>query len=139
MESDLEIMLLVATRFVGLPYIWGSDNALVGFDCSGYVCELLQSIGIVPSHYRNNAQGLYVKFKTEGEPKAESGALAFYGKSVDAVTHVAMLLSPHLIIEAGGGDSKAVDMASAIKEKAYVRVRPLNHRSDLVAIMRPKY
>ena len=37
----------VAWHYLGTPYIWGGDD-FSGFDCSGFVIEILKSVGILP-------------------------------------------------------------------------------------------
>ena len=39
------------------------------------------------------------------------------------------------MIEAGGGGSRVTDLENAIKYNAFVRVRPIARRSDLVAVI----
>ena len=42
------IVSSLAFKFIGLPYIWGGDDTIKGFDCSGFVIELFKSVGILP-------------------------------------------------------------------------------------------
>ncbi|MFC1535727.1 NlpC/P60 family protein, partial [Candidatus Neomarinimicrobiota bacterium] len=37
----------IAFHFVGLPYLWGGDDAVAGYDCSGLVIEILKSVGLL--------------------------------------------------------------------------------------------
>lgn len=128
-----------ALTFVGKPYIWGGDDPIKGFDCSGFIQELLASAGLDPAGDQT-AQGLFDHFEKNSEWNRYScGALAFYGKDVKHITHIAMLLDQYRIIEAGGGGSSTTSAEAAASQNAYVRVRLIKRRSDLVAVLKPNY
>lgn len=134
----MELLRAVALSFLNTPYRWAGDDP-TGLDCSGLVIEILKSVGLAPPN-DVTAQGLFDYFEAPGSwNKYSIGALAFYGQSVTKITHVAMLLDQHRIIEAGGGGSKVTDTASAIAVNAFVRIRPIRYRSDLVAVIKPSY
>ena len=134
---SLEIIKDYAMRHVGLPYLWGGDDPLRGYDCSGFVQELLMASGIDPIGDQT-AQGLYEWFYARHVSRgAQLGALAFYGG--DRVTHVAWCLSDRLIIEAGGGGSHTKNKEDAANQNAFIRIRPLARRSDLKAVFMPQY
>jgi cell wall-associated NlpC family hydrolase len=135
--SKKEIAIQYALSFLGLPYRWGGDDPIHGFDCSGLVQEILASVGMDPPGDQT-AHGLFQYFLTRNAGSAGSGALAFYGKA-DAITHIAMLINDTTIIEAGGGGSKTQNMQDAANQNAFVRLRPLKHRKDLVAVLLPNY
>jgi cell wall-associated NlpC family hydrolase len=121
-----------ATAFLGKPYIWGGDNPVEGFDCSGFCLELLRSQGAW-DRSDDTAQGIYNRFKERPVKSLGIGAFAFYGKS--RISHVAMLIDGVHIIEAGGGGSRTKTDKDAAAQDAFIRIRPLNHRSDLVAVL----
>lgn len=126
-------------RFVGLPYLWGGDDPILGFDCSGLAQEVLSSVGKDPDGDQT-AQQLYETFKSKSVGLAglpEKGSLAFYGKSVTQITHVAVCIGDGLILEAGGGRSATTTAEAAAKQNAYIRVRPMRRRADLVAVVDP--
>jgi len=136
----MKTLCAYAIGFVGLPYIWGGDDAVRGFDCSGLVQEILQSVGIDPPGDQTS-QGLWNKFSYGGErldtPKA--GALVFYGKGPSKITHIAFAIDNFRVVEAAGGGSKTTSEQAAIKHNAYVKVRPYNRRKDIVGIYLPNY
>jgi cell wall-associated NlpC family hydrolase len=135
----VRLLVEYALTFVGKPYRWGGDDAIEGFDCSGLAQELLASVGMDPPGDQT-AQGLYNYFEGRGERNVYlAGALAFYGDSVTKITHVAVLMDQYRVIEAGGGGSKTTSEAAAAAQNAYVRLRPVNHRDDLIAVIRPRY
>lgn len=139
-DSQMAVLIEYAWKMVGKPYIWGGDDPILGFDCSGLVIELLKAVGEFPLHMDANAQGLYYHFEAKGKiGHAEMGALVFYGKDLNSITHVSMIIEDGFVLEAGGGGSKTKTVDDAIKQNAFIRVRPLNHRQDIVAIIYPPY
>lgn len=131
---------MYALSFLGIGYYWGGDDPLSGFDCSGFVSELLRAAGVVPYNFRTNAQGLFnlLKSTSSAVPPA-LGAIAFFGKSVNEITHVAFCLDSVTMIEAGGGGSATIDDAVASKANAFVRLRPTRFRKDFLFAVMPKY
>lgn len=125
--------------FVGTPYRWGGDDPIDGFDCSGFVQEALAAMGEDPPQDQT-AQALYNYFITYGRPKTMGlGALVFYGKSVKEITHITMMVNDWQTIGADGGGSKTVDLASAARMNAFIKIRPYDYRTDVVAIIMPNY
>lgn len=128
-----------AMSLIGTPYRWGGENPVRGFDCSGLVQEILRSAGIDPPGDQT-AQKLYDHFElmaTSGVYAA--GALAFYGKSVREITHVAFMIDQYRIVEAGGGGHLTLTHDDAGAANAFVRMRLVGYRKDLVATLKPNY
>lgn len=133
---DAKILYDYAMRHVGLPYRWGGDDPLDGYDCSGFVIELLQSVGVFPHGKDATAHDLFNLCRpTSG---ASFGALCFYG-SQKKITHVGFCLDANSMLEAGGGDSRTISIENATKQNAYIRIRPISFRRDLVGIRMPNY
>lgn len=126
----------IAAKYIGVNYLWGGSDPMSGFDCSGLVLECLAGIGITfPTDM--NAQALYNHFKTKEVVIAEANDLVFYGASPHQITHVAIAINADQIIEAGGGGHKVIDLNAAKQRDAFVRVRPIHHRKDMQAIVKP--
>ena len=137
--KPVQILKDLAMRYVGRPYIWAGSNPH-GFDCSGLVIELLQSCDMFPNKGDMTSQGLYNKFIKEGIPNESGfGALAFFGKSTSRITHIGFMLDKTRMLEAGNGGSHIKTIKDAIKYGAFIRVRPISIRRDLVAIVKPRY
>lgn len=126
-----------ALQFVGTPYKWGGDD-FSGFDCSGFVIEILQAAGKFPHGRDTTSQGLFLYYRNKGcqmWPMPKYGRLAFYGKDINHIIHVAFILDSNYVIEAGGGNRNTKTVDDAITDNAYVRVRPFDYRRDLCAIL----
>lgn len=132
-------LIQYAMQFVGVPYKWGGANPIEGLDCSGLVQLILAAAGIDPPGDQT-AQGLYNYFEKYGARNAwAAGALAFFGKDVNHVTHVAFCINPYQMIEAGGGGSQILTREDAAKHGAFVRMRHIQSRPDLIAVIKPNY
>jgi cell wall-associated NlpC family hydrolase len=127
-----EVFTQYAERFIGTPYRWAGDDPMAGFDCSGLVVECLQAVGRLNYGIDATAQVLHDALKAYAAAESFGrGDLVFFGKTNTSITHVGIIcsgyiwhLSGHLMIEAGGGGSKTLTVEDAIKQNAYVRVRP---------------
>lgn len=135
--NSLELLRDYALTFSGTPYIWGGDD-FYGYDCSGFVQELMWAVGELDRKDRT-ANELYTYYLENGfieEPTL--GALAFFGSS-DRVSHVAFCLDSKLMIEAADGGKAVSNPIEAQKANAFIKIRPISSRKDLVAIIFPKY
>ncbi len=131
--SAMDTLDHLINSYLGIPYIWGGDNPLEGFDCSGLACEILRAHGkLDKTDY--SAAGLFELFKDNQTKDYKRGCLAFYGKSLTSINHVAVLISPTTIIEAGGGNSECINVDVAAMRGACVRLRPVNYRKDLLVV-----
>lgn len=132
MITNKDMLVIYAFNFIGVRYKWGGNNPLEGLDCSGFLCEILRSQGLVRDDH--NAQSLYELFLKMGlEKPPEKGALLFFGSSKYSVTHCALAVNSTLMLEAGGGGSGTNTIDDAIKKNAFVRLRPIKFRKDLIS------
>lgn len=129
-------------NFIGVPYIYGGNNPLVGFDCSGLIVEGLRAQGLIRHDEDLTSQGIYnrmttgMKYFSPELSGVQRDDLLFFGKSPMEITHIAIARDSRIMLEAGGGDSKCTTIGKAKKRNAFVRERPIRMRSDLVATIR---
>lgn len=126
------INIEVAKSFLGVPYVWGGEDVQKegGFDCSGYVFNVLKGSGFSVS--RTTAQGYYNQFKnTRVNDSPKAGDLLFFGKSLNNITHVAIALNSQQMIESVGTSK------NTIKNKGKgVSINRIDRRKDLRAVIR---
>ena len=122
-----------AERFIGKPYIWGGDDAVLGFDCSGLVCECLKSIGKIGRDADFTAAGLYNHFITNQIAAPKRAALVFYAaKPGGPIIHVEICRNELQSIGASGGGSKTLTVQDAIDQNAFIKVRTILSRQFIV-------
>lgn len=121
-------------NFIGIKYFYGGNNPVSGFDCSGFVCEGLKSVGEISHSSDYSAQNIY-EITIRAKRQNAKGALCFFGKSAPQISHIAVMLNDNQILEAGGGDSTTVTTGEAAFKNAFVRIRPLSYRRDLIAVV----
>lgn len=137
-----EALKVYVTSLLGLPYVWGGDDPVFGFDCSGMVLEILKSQNLW-GKTDATAQDLFMFFLKQGPQcfaqSPEFGSLVFFGKDAQSIVHVGFAINQYQMIEAGGGGSKTTSKEDAAKQNAYVRIRPISRRGDLKGIFNPLY
>ncbi len=126
--TDRSVVLKMAWKLWGTPYIWGGDTPQ-GFDCSGMMIELLQSVGAFPRGQDTTANGLMARYSEIKQGQLIPTDLVFWVNSGGRATHVGMVLDPpHLYIGAEGGGSTTRTLADAWKRGAYAKIRPIESR-----------
>jgi hypothetical protein len=127
--KKLDLALDSAKRLINLPYRWGGNDPMEGFDCSGLVIEILQSAGLFPRNKDTTAHGLSLLF-----PETEvigPGVLVFYDWNSDKrFDHVEMVIAIDedgelYTIGASDGDDRTTTVTNAQMQDAYVKIRPL--------------
>jgi peptidoglycan endopeptidase LytE len=141
-ELISKIFDLFVISMMNQPYIWGGDDPLLGFDCSGLVMEWFKTCGFYNGQDMN-AQQIHDYLRADSSRfipiPLHKGSLVFFGKSRIYLSHVGILISKQYMLEAGGGNHTTVNKEISAKQNAYVRIRPLAHRKDLIAIITPNY
>lgn len=125
-----------AWRMVNLPYRWGGDDSIKGYDCSGEVCELLKAVGVLPNESDLTADNLMRYFKNQIIKTPQEGCLVFYGKDGIA-THVAYCINGLIQIGANGGGRNDVDLQTASEDNAFIKPRLILYRSDVICYVDP--
>lgn len=126
----------IAWKLYGTPYVWGGDDP-TGFDCSGFVVEILKSVNRLPHRGDWTAQMIYNEFSHLPSRHIHEGCLVFYGKSVSKITHIMFALNGNLVIGATGGGSRTKTPEDAARQNAFIKIRPVDYRSDRVAVVYP--
>ena len=137
-EEARRIAKKIAWSHLGRPYLWGGDDPMAGFDCSGFVIEILKSVGILPRSGDWTAETLHSMFHPYKEQAPYNGCLVFWhNSSLSRIIHVEYCLNSKLSIGASGGGSNITSAVDAIEKNAYVKVRPINSRSHIAGYVDP--
>ena len=132
-----EIALKVAWSYLGKPYLWGGDDPMAGFDCSGFVIECLKSAGRLPRVGDWTAERLYAKFQPDISIPYD-GCLVFWeNKAKNKIIHVELCLDDTFSIGFSGGGSGTLTVEEAIKQNAYCKVRPFRSREGICGFTDP--
>ena len=134
--SDREIGLSAILPYIGTWYSWGGDNP-DGFDCSGLAIEFLKSVNKFPRSLDGTAQDLWARYKSQRVDKPSRGCLVFWKNSEGKAIHVEVMLNNHLAIGASGGGSKTTTKEAAIKANAFVKVRSIYTRKNILGFIDP--
>jgi len=133
-----ELALKYLWVWLGTQYSFGGNDSLEGFDCSGIVIEVLQSVGILPHKFDDTAHGLYLKYKdnlVEGDD-IRPGCLVFWFRDGRA-RHVMMIHSHGYVIGACGGGKETKTKKDAIRDDAFVKMRPISYNGDSYKVYDP--
>jgi len=109
-------------RWLGLPYFWGGNDPMAGFDCSGLIIEVLQAHGLLSRYEDYTAEGLKRKYAQYIVDEPYIGCLVFFIHPKKFIaTHVAMAVDMDFIIHASGGGSSITSLKEAIRQNAYIK------------------
>lgn len=94
-------MIKEAEKYLGYPYVWGGSSPSTSFDCSGYVCWVLNHSGW--SVGRTSAQGLYNLCTPVSRSSARPGDLVFFKGTykTPGVSHVGIYVGNNRMIHCG--------------------------------------
>jgi cell wall-associated NlpC family hydrolase len=126
METLVDTALQVAWSCHNLPYRWGGDDPMEGFDCSGFCIEVLKSVGLLPKEGDWRARDLWNHFEDRPALTPQAGCLVFYG---DPPHHVEFAITKMLSMGASGGGRASTSEEAASMQNAYVKVRPINRQT----------
>jgi len=132
----------IASQYIGskIPYIYGGDDPLEGWDCNGFAHECLQAVGYEKRGFDDTAHGMYLGFAQNNHiiDKFHSGpgCIIFYFQNGRAI-HVGVLITPSHMVHAGGGGRDNIDFQTAVDDNAYVRVDQIDYRPEEYKIADP--
>jgi cell wall-associated NlpC family hydrolase len=118
-----DIATKIALHYIGTFYKWGGDDPS-GFDCSGFVIEILKSVGLFSRKADARAKDLAKMYQKVGKP--EEGCLVFYG---NPIYHVEYCFNSDLSIGASGGGSATTSIEKAIEQNAFIKMRPIRKKN----------
>ena len=125
-----------AKHFIGTPYHWGGDSPMEGFDCSGFIVEVLQAVGKLQAR-DYSAHDLYMLFKPNVVVLGYAGCLAFWLDASGHAVHVMLMVDNGHVIGATGGGSATLTEEDAERQNAFCKMRPLGYRKGTPVIIDP--
>jgi len=125
-----------AWHWIGTPYVWGGDD-FSGYDCSGLVVEILQGVGRLAHGRDYSADALLAIFRPNAVAQPYAGCLKFWLDPSGRAVHVELVIDEGHTIGASGGGSLTTTPAEAVKQNAFVKLRPLTYRSGPSIIVDP--
>ena len=100
-DEKFAAMIQEAEKYLGYPYVWGGSSPSTSFDCSGFVCWVLNHSGW--SVGRTTAQGLCDYCTPVRASDARPGDLVFFVGTYDTpeVSHVGIYVGNNMMIHCG--------------------------------------
>ena len=100
-DEAFAAMIAEAEKYLGYPYVWGGSSPSTSFDCSGFVCWVLNHSGW--SVGRTTAQGLCNFCTPVRYSDARPGDLVFFIGTYDTpeVSHVGIYVGNDMMIHCG--------------------------------------
>jgi len=107
----------MASRYLGIPYVWGGATPAGGFDCSGLMLYVYAELGVPLSHY-----AAFQFHEGARIPAAEllPGDLVFFHPKADGPGHVGMYIGDAQFIHAP--PTRDVVKVSSLSEPSYQRL-----------------
>ena len=102
MEDDqFAAMITEAEKYLGYPYVWGGSSPSTSFDCSGFVCWVINHSGWNVG--RTSAQGLYNICTPVSSANVKPGDLVFFKGTYDTpgISHVGIYVGNSVMIHCG--------------------------------------
>lgn len=106
-DENFAALIAEAEKYLGYPYVWGGSKPLTSFDCSGYVCWVLNNSGLYPIR-RTNAQGIFNQSTPIAPSEAKPGDIIFFtgaraAKVGHPVTHVGFYVGDNMMLHCASG------------------------------------
>ncbi|MBW1812189.1 MAG: C40 family peptidase [Deltaproteobacteria bacterium] len=136
-DEKRSVMIQVAMSYHGTFYSWGGDDP-DSFDCSGLLVECGKSIGVLPRRGDWPARGLYARWIGNEVTIPKAGDVVFWeNKTKNDIVHVEIILNSELSIGASGGGSRTKTRQDAIRDNAFIKIRPFKTRPYIKGFFNP--
>ncbi|WP_051625329.1 C40 family peptidase [Butyrivibrio sp. AE2005] len=96
-------MIREAEKYLGYPYVWGGSKPSTSFDCSGFVCWVINHSNNGWNVGRTTANGLLGRCTRVSASEAQPGDLIFFKGTYDVkgASHVAIYVGDGMMLHAG--------------------------------------
>lgn len=102
-DERFAAMLNEAKKYLGMPYVWGGSSPSTSFDCSGFVCWVLNKSGAM-SIERTTATGIYNRCTVINKADAKPGDLIFFTGTYNSpgpISHIGIYVGDGMMVHAG--------------------------------------
>lgn len=107
-DTRFAAMIAEAEKYLGMAYVWGGSSPTTGFDCSGFVCYVINHSGNGDVG-RTTANGLYNMTARVGRDEAKPGDLIFFQGTYNTrgASHVGIYVGNGMMLHCGNPISYA--------------------------------
>ncbi len=108
-DEKFRRMITEAEKYLGYPYVWGGSSPSTSFDCSGFVCWVLNHCGNGWNVGRTTAEGLRQMCAIIPRSEAKPGDLIFFQGTYDTAgaSHIGIYVGNGMMIHCGNPISYA--------------------------------
>lgn len=121
-SSPMDAFIAKAQQYIGVPYVWGGSTPSSGFDCSGYVCYVMNNCGQGWNVGRTNCNGLMYYCDKIAKSEMQPGDLIFFEKTYNTTgaSHVGIYVGNNKMLHCGSGGVKYSDITTAYYTSHYL-------------------
>ena len=96
-------MIHEAEKYLGYPYVWGGSSPSTSFDCSGFVCWVINHCGNGWNVGRTTAEGLRQMLPAIRPSEAKPGDIIFFERTYNTIgaSHVGIYVGNGMMIHCG--------------------------------------
>ena len=125
---------------LGKPYIWGGDDPMRGYDCSGLAQDGF-SMFAMDDPQDSTADKMWNQWdqgymESRRVAAAHLGDIIFFGKP-ERASHVAIAVDHRTMFHAGGGRQSTINREKAIAQNAFMKFAHIDSRLDKLGVYRP--
>ena len=118
-DTEFAELIREAEKYLGMAYVWGGSTPQTGFDCSGFVCWVLNQTGTNVG--RTTANGLKNQCNIISPEEARPGDLIFFKGTyaTSGASHVGIYVGNNMMIHCGNPISYAQVSSAYWQEHFY--------------------
>lgn len=120
-DAKFARMMQEAEKYLGYPYVWGGSSPSTSFDCSGFVCWVINHCGNGWNVGRTTAEGLRQQLTIIPASEAKPGDIIFFQGTYDTpgASHVGIYVGNGMMIHCGNPIQYASVNSSYFRQHFY--------------------
>ena len=120
-DTKFANMMQEAEKYLGYPYVWGGSSPSTSFDCSGFVCWVINHCGNGWNVGRTTAEGLRQQLNIIPASEAQPGDIIFFQGTYDTpgASHVGIYVGNGMMIHCGNPIQYASVNSSYFRQHFY--------------------